>query len=259
VGEYLKIKGHATWVDVWGHGAQTVVLLHGGLSNSDVLMEAIGRPIAEHHRVVAYDRRGHGRTGDTAAPFHYDDMVAEAIDVLRRVVGHPAHLVGWSDGGIVALLVALRRPELVGKIVTIGANYHYDGVHDVPEEPWPELFAEMADSYGERSPDGPEHFPVVVDKWLPMTASEPTLTVDELSTITVPALVLSGDDDLVRLEHTCALYAALGDSRLGIVPGTSHGLPMERPAEVARLILEFLAMDGPPPTLMPLRRSAAAG
>lgn len=259
MGEYVKVNGHATWVDVWGHGAETVVLLHGGLSNSDVLMESIGRPIAEHHRVVTYDRRGHGRTGDTAAPFHYDDMVAEAIGVLERVVGHPAHLVGWSDGGIVALLVALRRPDLVGKIVLIGANYHYDGVHEVPEEPWPELFGEMAESYGERSPDGPAHFPVVLDKWFPMIASEPTLTVDELRAIEAPALVLSGDDDLVRLDHTCALYAALNNGQLAVVPGTSHALPIEQPAEVARLVLEFLAMDGPPPTMMPIRRSVPPG
>ena len=80
------------------------------------------------HRVVSFDRRGHGRTADIDAPFHYDDMATETIGVLEAVVGGPAHLVGWSDGGIVSLLVALRRPDLVRRMVVIGTNVHHDAL-----------------------------------------------------------------------------------------------------------------------------------
>ena len=77
--------------------------------------------------MVAFDRRGHGRTGDTEAPFHYDDMARETVDVLEQVVGGPAHLIGWSDGGIIAMLVAKSHPDLVRRLVLIGANFHFNG------------------------------------------------------------------------------------------------------------------------------------
>jgi pimeloyl-ACP methyl ester carboxylesterase len=254
MGDYVDIGGHPTWVDERGSGAETVVLLHGGLSNCDLLLDAIGPAVVERYRVVAFDRRGHGRTADTPDPFHYDDMTTETIGVLELVVGDRAHLVGWSDGGIIALLVALRQPELVGKVVAIGANYHFDGVHPVPMDAASPFMAEIVEGYGERSPDGPDHFPEVLSKSLTMFTSEPMLTTDDLKLIGVPTLIMSGDDELVRLDHTCAMYEALPAGQLAVVPGSSHALPFEKPAEVARLILEFLGADGPPETFMPVRR-----
>src|SRR5262249_52398620 len=129
----IDITGHPTWyIDCDTANGPPVLLLHGGLSNSDLLLDTIGGPIARAHRIVAFDRRGHGRTADTDDPFHYDEMATEAVAVLERVVGGPAHLVGWSDGGIVALLVALERPDLVDRLVLIGVDFHYEGARDVP-------------------------------------------------------------------------------------------------------------------------------
>ena len=86
MGERVEINGHPTWVDQRGSGDTTVVMMHGGLSNSDAL-EDLTNTLAEHYRVVAFDRRGHGRTADTDAPFQYDDMATEAIGILEQVVG----------------------------------------------------------------------------------------------------------------------------------------------------------------------------
>jgi pimeloyl-ACP methyl ester carboxylesterase len=105
-----------------------------------------------------------------------------------------------------------------------------------------------------RSPDGAAHFETVLTKTLTMFATEPALTTDDLSTITVPTLVLAGDDDLIELAHTCALYESIPGAQLAVVPGTSHGLPQEDPEETARIILRFLARELPPVTLMPSRR-----
>ena len=109
--------------------------------------------------------------------------------------------------------------------------------------------------YAERSPDGAEHFAEVFERFQTMVTTEPTLTTSDLATITAPTLVMAGDDDLVRLDHTCALYEALPAGQLAIVPGTSHVLPLERPAEVARIIMDFLASDVPPATFLPIRRA----
>ena len=182
-------------------------------------------------------------------------MTTETIAVLDQVVGGPAHVVGWSDGGIIALLLAMRRPDLVGRLVPIGANFHYDGVLalDFPEDS--PVAREMFEAYVARSPDGPEHFGVLFEKFITMASTEPTLTTDDLAAITAPALVLVGDDDLIRFDHTWALYDALPNGQLAVVPGTSHGVVVERPAEVAHLVLDFLAADLPPQTIMPVRRA----
>jgi pimeloyl-ACP methyl ester carboxylesterase len=254
VGEYVEINGHPTWVDQRGSGDKTIVIMHGGMSNSDAL-EALTEALAQQYRVVAFDRRGHGRTGDTDQPFHYDDMATEAIGVLEQVVGGPAHLVGWSDGGNVALLVSMRRPDFLDRMVLIGANFHYNGAMEVNVEPEFTTFIQAA--YAERSPDGAEHFETHLGKAMTMMTTEPTLTTDELHGITTSTLVLVGDDDLIKLSHTCELYESLPAGQLAVVPGTSHVLPIERPGETARIILHFLETEVPPSTFMPIRRAVA--
>jgi pimeloyl-ACP methyl ester carboxylesterase len=254
----IEINGHPTWVARRGDTGDTVLMLHGGMSNSDVLLDALAAPLAERHQLVAFDRRGHGFTADTDAAFHYDDMAAETIGVLEEVVRGPAHIVGWSDGGIVGLLVALSRPDLVNRLVLIGVNFHYDGILPLDLDPSSPLAAMMLQSYAERSPDGAEHFEDVFGKFLTMATTEPTLTVDDLHNVTAPTLVMVGDDDLIKLDHTCALYEALPAGQLCVVPRSSHALPIEYPEETARNVLSFLAADLPPVTAMPLRRAGGA-
>jgi pimeloyl-ACP methyl ester carboxylesterase len=261
VGDYFDINGHRTWVETKpgpSDAAETVVALHGGLSSSDDLLNPLGGAIGERYRVVAFDRRGHGRTGDTDAPFHYDDMATETIGVLETVVGGPAHLVGWSDGGNVGLLVALRRPDLVRRLVVIGANFHFDGLRPLDVGPDSPVLAMVQAGYAERSPDGADHFGVVVAKALTMIATEPTLTIEDLRRITAPTLVLVGDDDMIELGHTCAMYEALPAGQLSVIAASSHLVPMEKPSEVSRVILDFLTGEASPHTLLPARRSVTA-
>jgi pimeloyl-ACP methyl ester carboxylesterase len=265
----LDVLGHPTWYTVQGTGDETVLLLHGGLSNSDALLDSIGGLLGEGRRVAAFDRRGHGRTADTPEAFHYESMVDETIAVIEHI-GAPLHIVGWSDGGIVGLLLALRRPELVGRLVVIGTNYHWnvlpgltgesagDGSVDDPSTAEAEddgIVALMAASYAERSPDGPEHFAVVAAKGFHLFGIEPELTDDDLARVSVPVLVMVGDDDLVPLSHTAAFFAGLPEAQLAIVPGASHALPLEHPREVVGLIERFLGSDSPPVTMMPSART----
>ena len=254
----VEINGHPTWVEDQGGSGTPLLLLHGGLSNSDELLNSIGRGLSKSYRVVAFDRRGHGYTADTDADFHYAGMAAETIGVLENVVEGSAHLVGWSDGGIIALLVALQRPDLVRKLVVIGANFHYDGMVPVEMDPDSPMAQELGKAYIERSPDGAGHLAEVVNKSFAMFAAEPTLTAADVAQISSPALVLSGDDDLVSLSHTVALYEALPEGQLGVIPGASHALPLEPPDAVNALILKFLGAAGPPQTMFPIRRARPA-
>jgi pimeloyl-ACP methyl ester carboxylesterase len=259
VGDYVTIDGHPTWVETTGSGPP-VVLLHGGFSNSDSMLEAFGS-LAGRFRLVAFDRRGHGRTADLDRAFHYAAMADETVGVLETVVGEPAHLVGFSDGANVALLVALARDDLVQSLVLIGANYRADGLvpgvfDDFDLES--DMGRRLRDAYAERSPDGGEHFAVVAEKAMAMMETEPTMTPDELARIHAPALVLVGDDDLSTLAHTCSLYESLRAGQLSVVPGASHLVPNEKPALVNQLVSEFLESGGAVSTLMPLRRSSSS-
>ncbi|MCL2612885.1 MAG: alpha/beta hydrolase, partial [Nocardioidaceae bacterium] len=155
--------------------------------------------------------------------------------------------------------------DLVDRQVLIGANFHNDGVIldgldglDGLDE-GDDAMRLMGAGYAQRSPDGPEHFPVVYEKFMRLARTEPTLTTSDLATIRTPTLVLAGDDDMITLDHTLALYDALPESQLAIVPGSSHAVPLERPALVASLILDFLAGPVPPRTFLPVRRAVGGG
>ncbi|MCX5056349.1 MULTISPECIES: alpha/beta fold hydrolase [unclassified Streptomyces] len=260
MGAYAELPGVRTWYETDGpEDAEPLLLLHGGLCTNETW--AAQRPdLAASHRLYLPERRAHGHTPDVDGPLSYGDMAEDTVDFLERVVRGPAHLVGWSDGGIVALLVALARPDLVRKVVAIGANFR----------PTPEILADpgmlddmtaegpftaaLRDMYAAVSPDGADHWPVVLGKLADMFAVEPALTPADLSRITAPTLVLVGDDDMMTLEHTIDLYRAIPASELAVVPGTSHAVPIEKPALVNTLVLDFLTKD-PAPTMLPIRRA----
>jgi pimeloyl-ACP methyl ester carboxylesterase len=258
MGTYVDIGGVNTWYDDHGRG-DPLVLLHGGLCTNET-WGAQTPAFAERFRVLAPERRGHGHTADVPGPLTYADMTADTIGFLEVVVGRPAHLVGWSDGGTVGLMVAIARPDLVRKVVAIGANSDTAGV--VPEAET--MFARMAPEgpemaalrglYETHSPDGPEHWPVVFGKFVELVQREPHVPADDLARIAAPTLLLVGDDDMVSLEHAVSLYRAIPGSELAVVPGASHGVLMEKPELVNRLVLDFVEQE-PTQTMLPIRRA----
>ena len=250
----ISLQGHPTWVRLPKGKGPTVLLLHGGMSSSASLLRSIGPSLAKRYRVTAFDRRGHGRTSDTDAPFSYDAMASETIAFIEHLQRR-VHLIGHSDGGNIALLVAMRRPELLRRVIAIGANYHYEGLLPVPTfDLEGDDFAEWAQRFGEHSPDGPGHARAVEEKTRIMTFYQPTLSVQDLATITVPVLVMAGDDDVATLSHTCSMYEAIPQGQLSIVPGSSHMLLKERTKECVRVMEHFLSAKLPPVTFAPLRR-----
>ena len=252
---YVDILGHPTWITVGVEKDETVLLLHGGIVDSRSLLDSIGPGLSERYGVAAFDRRGHGRTADTAEALHYDTMADETIGVLEYL-DRPAHLIGHSDGGDVGLLVAMRRPDLVQRLVMIGSNFHHSGLLSIGElNDTPDVYEMFATMYGECSPDGREHFDEFLAKTYAMWASEPSLTPTDLAKVTVPVLVLVGDDDAIALSHTCLLYESIPGAQLAVVPGASHLLPIEQPEETVRIIRKFLESSLPPATLMPIRRT----
>ena len=239
---YVTIAGLPTWHEVRGEGP-AVVLLHGAFSGAAGWAAQAPALVSAGFRVHVPERRGHARTRDVDGPLTYEVMAADTAAYLEAEVAGRAHLVGWSDGAVVALLVALRRPDLVGRMVLIGQYYNSSG--RVPGSDLDRLLHSeeakdfLRQGYDLVSPDGPGHFEVVYAKTMTMIDSEPEIDLAALAAVSAPALVLQGDRDEVTLEHGAAVAAALGDGRLAVLPGT-HGLPIELPELVNMLLISFL-------------------
>jgi pimeloyl-ACP methyl ester carboxylesterase len=182
-------------------------------------------------------------------------MAQDTIAFLEKVVGSPADLVGHSDGAVVAMLVAMQRPELVKRLVMISGGYHKSG-EAMPDAEWDveQITQFLGPSYGEVSPDGEAHFPVVAEKIGQMAKTEPNLDVSQLATVRQRSLVMFADDDLMTLSHAVDMYDALPNAELAVVPGTSHFLTQEKPHLVNAIVLDFLTND-PVPTVAPIRRA----
>jgi pimeloyl-ACP methyl ester carboxylesterase len=249
MGTYVQLGAVTTWFDDLGAG-DALLLLHPG--GADARAWAATAPtLAEHFHVFTPERRGHGRTPDVG-PITYELMARDTILFIEHVVGGPAHLVGWSAGAVVALMVAFAREDLVRRLVMISGVHHRDGW--VPEaiDPDAEPPEALRRGYEQLSPDGAEHYPVVHEKLTRMNVTEPTLTERELTTAT-RTLVMVADDDEVTLEHATATYRNLPDAELAIVPGTSHGLLLEKPTVCNAILLDFL-LNEPVTPFAPVRR-----
>ena len=243
-GSYVDAGGVSTYYESHGEG-EPLLLLHGGLCTIETFFGQTPE-LAKRFRVILPERRGHGRTADVDGDITYDAMAADTIAFMEALAIESAHLVGYSDGAIVGMLVAMRRPELVRKLVSISGNFDCDGLTDEGraflETAQPDTFIPMlAEQYKKTSPDGPEHWPVVFEKIRRMALNEPKISPAELGSIKAPTLVMAADRDLMTLEHTLALFQAIPNAQLCIVPGATHALLFEKPAAVNAAVLAFLA------------------
>ncbi|MDP5051467.1 MAG: alpha/beta hydrolase, partial [Candidatus Planktophila sp.] len=157
-----------------------------------------------------------------------------------------------SDGAVIALLVAIQRPDLVKSVISIGGNYHYSGVDYEMGEP--SVSEEDLAEYTLVSPDSPHTLLEKVIRMFKIWETEPDISKQQLAQIQCPVLVVSGDDDMVSLKHTQELYEALALGQLAVLPGTSHALVKEKPELFITLMMQFLEDLTYPVTMVPNRR-----
>lgn len=240
---YINLRGHQTWSVEYPGAGQPLLLMHGGLSATENFVSHILPVVQERFYIYGYDRTAHGRTGVRPGFYHFDFQRDETIAYIEDVIGSPTHLLGHSDGGIIALLVAIARPDLVLSIIATGTNFSWDAGMNLGGEITisPENRAEFA----ERSPDEPEMLDLIIQRAYEVWATEPNMTLEELGTITCPVLVVNGDDEPFSPHHGVDLYQALPNSRLAIIPGSPHATHKVKPHLLYPIIKDFY--DHPEP------------
>lgn len=250
--EHLDLNGVHTWYDDRGTG-DPLVLLHGGLTDSRDFTGNLDA-LAGDFRLLLPERRGHGHTPDVPGPYAMAALADDTAAFVERTVGGPVRLAGYSAGATVALWTAVRRPDLVERLVLISGAFDPAGMIVRPSTDG-EPPRQLVDAYAEVSPDGADHFAVVLAKIVRSIDEDTPLTQTDLATVRCPVLLVVADDDIVTLEHTIAAYRALPHAQLAVVPGTSHVLLHEKPELCARIVGDFLSGDATPTTWMPLSRA----
>ncbi|WDU65359.1 alpha/beta hydrolase [Pseudomonas poae] len=237
---YAAVNGIKVYYTRTGQGSP-VVLLHGGLSNSDYWGHQV-KALSAKHTVISIDSRGHGRSSRDEKPFGYDLMADDVVAVLDSLKIPRADIVGWSDGAIIGIDLALRHPERIGKVFAFAANTQTAGVKDgVEKNPTFAAFIERAGKeYAKLSPT-PKEYDAFVEQISHMWASQPNWTDAQLASIKTPILIADGDhDEAIKREHTEYMAATIPGAGLLILPNTSHFAFLQDPALFNAALLGFL-------------------
>jgi pimeloyl-ACP methyl ester carboxylesterase len=253
---YVPVGPLQMYYEVRGEGPP-LVLLHGGGSGIDATFGRIVDRLAAKRRVIGLEQQGHGHTADVDRPFSFEQMADDTADALESLGVERADVFGFSNGGQVALQLAIRHPERIRKLVVAAAPYRNDGMI-------PELLAAFSvpvtvddvppglrDSYRAVAPD-PDHLPTFLAKGQQLMRTLEDWPDADLAALSMPVLLLIGDRDIVRPEHAVAMMRLIPGSRLVILPGV-HGAyigeastPIE-PSPVhgvtVTLVDDFLAAD----------------
>jgi pimeloyl-ACP methyl ester carboxylesterase len=237
---YAPVNGIKIWYATFGQGAP-VILVHGGLSNSDYWGRQVP-VLARHYRVIVMDSRGHGRSSRDARPFGYELMASDVLALMDYLKIPKAALVGWSDGAIIGLDIAIRHPERLTKLFAFAANSDPSGVKDIEKSPVFTAFIERARKEYEKLSPTPKEYDAFVAQITKMWETQPHFTDADLAGIKVPTWIVDADhDEAIKRENTLYMADHIPDSGLLLLPETSHFAFIQDPALFNDAVLHFLA------------------
>ena len=269
-GGHLPINGLNLYHEVYGDlgASKSPLLLIPGAFMATDSMKAWANAFARERAVIVFDQQGHGRTPDTSRAMSYEQFADDAATLLRALEVERADVMGYSQGGGVALQLAIRHPSLVGKLVSMSATFRKDGWYPVVFEAIGSLTAEafagtpVDKAFKEHTPNA-EAFDAYLEKMTPLNINDQNISDDEMRSISAKTMVIVGDADGVKLEHALAMFKLRGGcdenaaaagvlqevpaARLVVLPAMSHvGLSGESELLVS-MVSAFLD-DVPPVT-----------
>ena len=223
------------------NGKDPVFLLHGGFSNSDTWSFEVPL-LSKTHMVIIADSRGHGRSSMSDQPLSYNLMASDVLQLMDYLKIKRAAIVGWSDGGILGLILAIRYTGRVSKLFTFGANYDTSGYKTaVTDTSTSRRFMARAEADYRRLSPTPYGFGALKKALGKLYSTEPTLDPKDIKTIRASTVIAFGQyEQFIKREHFEKLAGLIPNARLVMLPNVSHSGPLQDPAGFHKALVSFL-------------------
>ena len=209
-----------------------LILLHGNGEDCSYFLHQM-EPFAQHFRVLAIDTRGHGKTPRGERPFTIRQFADDLLAFMDQHAIDKAHILGFSDGGNIAMVFALAHPERVERLILNGANLDASGVKRKIQIPI-EIGYRIARLFAGMSPKAKRNA-----EMLGLMVNDPNVKPEELARMQCPTLVVAGDKDMIKDQHTRLIATSIPGAALSIIPG-SHFIANQRPEAFNEVVLRFL-------------------
>ncbi|MEP1472500.1 MAG: alpha/beta hydrolase [Halieaceae bacterium] len=244
-GGYADINGIKMYYEVYGEG-EPMALIHGSGQDISAMSNQI-EYFSDKYQVVVADSRAHGKSGLGEGELTYIQMADDWADLFRHLKLSPVKVVGWSDGGNIGLRMAVDHPEVIGKVATMGANLQPD---ESAVQPWAVAWVKEASAEVDtmlKAGDTSQNWQVQAEH-LRLLREQPDMSLEELASIKVPVLVMAGDSDVIRDEHTVLMYQNIEQAHLAIFPGQTHFTPESDPVLFNSTVDKFMSNPYSRPT-----------
>jgi pimeloyl-ACP methyl ester carboxylesterase len=236
---YAPVNGIRIWYATFGKG-EPVLFVHGGLANSNYWGEQV-RALSSHYRVIVMDSRGHGRSTRDAKPYGYDLMASDVIGLLDFLKIKKVALIGWSDGAIIGLDIAMHHPERLSKLFAFAANYDPSGVADASRNEVVEAYIARAGEEYAKLSTTPAEYKSFVDQITHMWNSQPHWTKADFAKIKTPTWIVDGDhDEMVKTDQPRTMADWMPNAGLLIEPDVSHFAFIQAPQQFNADVERFL-------------------
>jgi pimeloyl-ACP methyl ester carboxylesterase len=249
-GKYAEVNGLKMYYEVHGQG-RPLVLLHGAFGTAETWANVLPK-ITKTRQVIIIEQQGHGHTSDRDTPLSYEQMAEDTAALLRKMSLEGVDVFGYSDGGVVGLRLAMKHPEMVGKLAILGSHARtieaaYEPTAFAQFMSLPDDFAPavLKDPYDRVAPDK-SNWPILVRKIKALGRNFKGFTDEEVKSIKAPTLIMQGDRDGVKPEHAVALMRLIPNSQLAIFPGGDHFILYTRADKVVDAFMTFF--DSPATT-----------
>jgi len=236
VGKYAEVNGIDMYYEIYGQG-KPLVLIHGNGGNIQEMAHQI-QYFSEFYHVVVADNRGHGKTEIGKGKLTYEQMANDWASLLDQLKIDSTYIIGWSDGGIIGLLLAIHHAPKVKMLAAMGANLQPDtsAVYSWAVN-WVKQMDQMADNMISKN-DTTQNWKLQ-KQLLGLLGKQPNISLADLHKISVPVLVLAGDKDVIREEHTVLIFQNIPKGHLCIFPGETHMIPATNPELFNQTVYRF--------------------
>jgi len=245
VGKYAEVNGIKLYYEIYGEG-EPLVLIHGN-GDSIAGLTAQIEFFSKKYKVIVADSRGHGKSDLGTDQLTYPQMMGDWNELLNQLNVKKANIFGWSDGGILGLLLAINHPDKISKLAVMGANLRSD---NSAVQAWVRpILAEANKRVDEMiaQKDTSDNW-TAQKQMLTLLNTQPNIAVTRLHQIKTPVLVIAGDRDVIREEHTIEIFQNLKNSQLAILPGNTHFAPVNDPVRFNQLLNDFFKRPFTMPT-----------